>query len=401
MFKLPKLKIDYLVGSEKIEQKTLQPFSKEICDFLNEFSKSILSSKALNKYPDLIGLAFWCRNSNLMNLKKNFYSKSLRFGKGIVFHITPSNVPTNFVYSLIFGLLAGNTNIVKVPSKDFFQIKILCKIINSILKKRKYRLIKFMINIIRYNDLDTNLTKFISNKVDLRVIWGGDDTISKIRLNPLKPSATDITFADRYSLCCINSRLILKLDNAQIDKLTRQFYNDTYLMDQNACSSPQIIVWLGEDKISNKAKEIFWKQLDKNIKIKYDLPDIAVVDKFNQLCLDIVNNDKYYKNKVYSNYLHTIEIKNLNRNVNSLRGKWGYFYQSNFKNLNSLKKIIDKKIQTVTYFGLKKSDLLNFVVKNKLIGVDRIVPIGNSLNISLNWDGYNTINQMSRVIEID
>jgi len=401
MFNLPKLKIEYLVGSGKINQTTLQPFDKNICDFLNEFSNKIILSKFSIKFPDLIGLAFWCRNKNLLSLKSQFYSKDLRFGKGLVFHITPSNVPTNFVYSLIFGLLAGNTNLVKVPSKNFFQIEIICKTIKEILKKKKYRIIKQMITIIRYNDQEINLTELISEKVDLRVIWGGDKTINKIKLMPLKPSATDITFADRYSLSCINSKKILNLNSIQLNKLTSAFYNDTYLMDQNACSSPQTIIWLGDSKTSNKAKNIFWKSLNQKLKNKYNLPDIAIVDKLNQLCLDITNNKKYFKNKVFSNYLHTVEVKNLDKEIHLLKGKWGYFYESNLKSLDQVSKVITKKVQTITYFGYTKSELSNFVINNKILGVDRIVPIGFALDISLNWDGYNTINHMSRVIEIN
>ena len=46
-----------------------------------------------------------------------------KLGLGLAFHITPSNIPTNFAYSLIFGLLSGNSNVVKVPSRNFTQIK--------------------------------------------------------------------------------------------------------------------------------------------------------------------------------------------------------------------------------------------------------------------------------------
>ena len=45
------------------------------------------------------------------------------------------HVPINFAYSLIFGLLTGNSNIVKVPSQNFVQIKIICDAINKVLKK--------------------------------------------------------------------------------------------------------------------------------------------------------------------------------------------------------------------------------------------------------------------------
>ena len=55
------------------------------------------------------------------------------------------------------------------------------------------------------NDLLTGLC-------DMRVIWGGDNTISEIRKSPLKARAGEITFADRYSAALINSNYYLNLD---------------------------------------------------------------------------------------------------------------------------------------------------------------------------------------------
>ena len=91
--------------------------------------------KDIRNYPDLKALAFWCRLKNILKLKKKLNTEKNKIGLGLVFHITPSNIPTNFVYSLIFGLLSGNSNIIKVPSKDFNQIKIICAIISKVLKK--------------------------------------------------------------------------------------------------------------------------------------------------------------------------------------------------------------------------------------------------------------------------
>ena len=44
--------------------------------------------------------------------------------------------------------------------------------------------------------------------------------------------------------------------------------------------------------------------------------------------------------------------------------------------------------------------LKKFVLQNNLKGIDRIVPIGQSLNIGLLWDGYDILNILSRGIEI-
>ena len=48
-------------------------------------------------------------------------------------------------------------------------------------------------------------------------------------------------FSDKFSLCLLNSDDIVKLDEDEMNLLTKKFYNDTYLIDQNACSSPHLI----------------------------------------------------------------------------------------------------------------------------------------------------------------
>ena len=169
----------------------------------------------------------------------------------MIFHITPSNIPTNFAYSLIFGLLTGNSNIVKVPSNKFHEVDIICSVINLILKNKKFRKIKDRILILRYKNNDS-LTREISLKCDARIIWGGDKTINSIRKFELNERAREITFSDRYSICVINLNK-LPLNNISIyKKLALDFYNDTYLVDQNACSSPHLIIWYGKNNMKKR-----------------------------------------------------------------------------------------------------------------------------------------------------
>ncbi len=129
--------VNFLVGSSSYCLKPFEPFSSQVISFLNIFSKELNTEKIVRNYPDLKALSFWCRKKNILKMKQNFLSSSNRIGLGLVFHIAPSNIPTNFAYSLIFGLLSGNSNIVKVPSKNFDQIKIICNIFRKIFKKKK------------------------------------------------------------------------------------------------------------------------------------------------------------------------------------------------------------------------------------------------------------------------
>tara|TARA_Y100000389_G_C17148605_1_gene358500 strand:+ start:37 stop:441 length:405 start_codon:yes stop_codon:yes gene_type:complete len=112
-------------------------FDNDVITFFKEFSDTIFKNKSYRQHTDLISFAFWARTENLKKFIPNNQKQNISKGKGLVFHVTPSNVPTNFVYSMAFGLLCGNSNIIKLPTKKFIQIELLTSIIFKILKKKK------------------------------------------------------------------------------------------------------------------------------------------------------------------------------------------------------------------------------------------------------------------------
>ena len=390
-------KITYLVGNKNFKKKLLKPYDKETCKFLSILSIELNKVKNLNFYPDIKTLSFFCRANNIEKLRKNFLKDSvhLRSGLGLIFHITPSNVPINFAYSLIFGLLTGNSNVIKVPSKSFMQIEIICDVINKVLKKG-YKNLKEMINIVRYQDND-EFTKIVSSKCDVRIVWGGDNTVQKIRNFKINPRAFDLSFADRYSLCIINTKKLLSSKSFEDQRLADKFYNDTYIVDQNACSSPHLIIWFG--KTNQRIKDKFWNNLSNIVDRKYDLTEDMTMDKYTKFCKEVLSN-KTSSFKKYKNNVYTINLKDIKTDINLLRGNYGFFYQIDAKNLNFLNKIINKKVQTLTYYGFKKSFFEKFFVNNLLEGIDRVVPIGQALDLDLVWDGYDLNKTLTRIIDI-
>tara|TARA_B100000767_G_scaffold147637_1_gene139097 strand:+ start:4457 stop:5662 length:1206 start_codon:yes stop_codon:yes gene_type:complete len=392
--------LEIMVGDNKIYKTVDTIFESNIIDFLDFFSNQLIKDKKARNFPDLIALSFWCRKKNLEKFKQQFVKDEKRLGRGMIFHITPSNVPTNFFYSLIFGLIAGNTNIVRVPSNNFEQINIICKHLNKIIKYKKFQFVSRLIKIIRYENTKTKITNFFSENCDMRIIWGGDETINQVRQSKIQPHATDITFSDRYSFAVINSKKILSLNKKNLKLLGKKFYNDTYIMDQNACSSPHIIFWNGNQSDMKKASQVFWNHMKNEILTKYELPDVAIIDKFNKLCIDIATNNSLEKINIYNNKLHTVQLNKIDNQLDKKRGKWGYFYEYSLNNLAELSKAVNNRFQTMTYFGIKKSDLSKIIIANRLEGIDRIVPIGESLSMSLHWDGYDIIRSLSRSIVI-
>ena len=389
--------INYIVGNKNVTTKPLTPYDSIICEFLNRLSLNILKNKIAKKYPDIITFAYWCRKSNINKLKKVFNDGKLRLGLGLAFHIAPSNVPINFAYTFVFGLLAGNSNIVRLPSKEFPQINIICNEIKKIFKIKKFDEIKEMTAFVKYDHNDKISSEF-SKKCNVRIIWGGNETIRKIRQFALSERAIDITFADRYSFCLINSNSIIKLSQREMKVLALNFYNDTYLMDQNACSSPHLIIWHGKNKI--KAKKKFWDSVNTVIEEKYDLMDVSVIDKYSLLMNDFINKKNIKNFKIYNNNIYLINLNKLSKDIHTYRGKWGYFYEYDINNLNEIAGIINSKFQTLTYFGFKKSILSNFIKIKRFSGIDRIVPIGKALDIQTIWDGYDIEKTLSRIIDI-
>ena len=104
--------------------------------------------------------------------------------------------------------------------------------------------------------------------------------------------------------------------------------------------------------------------------------------------------------KKHGNYVYRVAVSKLQNNMDVLRGKYGYFYEYDCDDISHLTPIINNKYQTLTYFGVDKLQLLDFVLINRLPGVDRIVPIGQALDIGVVWDGYDIVNILSRIIDL-
>lgn len=398
-------KMSYLVGDIKIVQNMSEitpmcPFSQEVLAFLEDLSKDFMTNKESRLYPDIITLGFWLRKSSLHGLKKKYLiedSGIFRIGRGVAFHIAPSNVPVNFAYSLFTGLLTGNANIVRVPSKDFPQVRLVSELIEK--KLCKYKELRPYIALVKY-ERDQEVNELLSSLCDVRVIWGGDATIKEIRRAALLPRATEITFADRYSLAVIDADYYLEY--GEYERVAQDFYNDTYLSDQNACTSPRVIIWYGNNK--EKAKEKFWDELETLVEKKYHMQAVQGVEKLVTICkvASADEEEKIGNVHVYShtdNRLIRIKIDKLTPNIMEYRGNSGYFYEYDSENLMDLREFCnDSHCQTLGYIG--KNKMLDSLLKGGLKGIDRVVSVGHTMDFDFVWDGYHLVDSMTRTIAI-
>lgn len=387
--------LTFLVGDINVinnahNTPALPMFSAQAMDLLEGLSRLLLARKDIRKHQDIMSYAFWIRKSSLESAKKNHSDFQSRLGRGVAFHIAPSNVPVNFAVSMTSSLLAGNITIIRVSNKSFEAVDIICEAINELLDE-KHPEMKPYLAIVRYDHSD-EITIELSCICDVRIIWGGNRTIEEIRKAPLPPRAVEMAFADRHSIAIIDSKAYLKTDPIETAK---KFYTDTYYTDQNACSSPRLIFWMGE--AIEKAKTIFWNSLTDLVHNEYTMEPIQAVDKYTSFC-ELAMKDGNIKLLGDDNFISRIEVRELTTDLMNYKNGGGYFFEYSAKNLEELVPVLTKQCQTIATLGVSKEDIKELVFRSGVRGVDRIVPLGETMGLEFIWDGYKMIEQMSRFV---
>jgi len=383
-----------------------EPFSAAALGFLNTLSERLRHEKSLKKREDIQAFAFWCRRASLEQMKelyKKRHAGSLRLGKGLAFHIAPANIPVMFAYTMAIGLLAGNSNLVRISGRSLEQGGPLLKAIEALLEEEKFGKLRTMIRFVSYDSREEDKTALYSALCDIRVIWGGDDTIKKIRSFPIKPGAWEITFPDRYSAAFLRESRLKALSGAELASLVHQFCADTYSIDQNACSSPSAVFW-ERDRIrpqkGKKAREMFWEMVSQEAK-SYGILPIQISRKYGELCRLAATSPALSGVLRYGNILYVAKIEKELLNAEtllSLRGRYGMFFEILLDDESDLPAFLPGKIQTLTCQKGDEEGIKRMLWRERVQGVDRVVPFGQALALNLIWDGMDLIERMSREI---
>lgn len=396
-------KIKILCGRDPVAKAPLRPYNDMVCQFLDAWSKELRKDNEAVKYPDLQAFAFWIRKSSVQKRKRDHEARNrdrILLGRGTVFHIAPSNVPVNCLYTYVFGLLAGNSNIVRVPSKQFPQVECACRILRDLLGVEEFCMLAERTCFVRY-ERDEEITAEFTLRCNSRVIWGGDRTICEVRKAVLPPRSNELTFADRYSIGILSLEALKEITPESLKRLAMDFYNDTYLMDQNACSSPHMILWMRAKDMTDatvaKVQKRFWDAVAETAE-KYDLEDIKASGKYSLLCDLIIDQQCLSACQRYGNLLYVCTLDELPEELADCRGKFGLFFQTQVSDWNWLEKMSDEKIQTCACYGMDQEQIRHQIVEKQVCGIDRIVPFGKTLDMDVVWDGYDIIEQLSRVI---
>jgi len=374
---------------------TCSPFSPDAVDFCAELSQSLFKTEMKGR-PEVKALAYWCRPAEITRLKSSFNELaservSLK-ARGTVFHVPPVNVETLFLYGWLLSILCGNRNIVRISSRSSQLTEDLCGIVNSVLAS--HEALERVNLAIRYGH-DDQMTANLSACCDLRIVWGGDGTVQALRSVPLPPYARDLCFPDRYSYSAICARSLISSSDAKKLALVHSFYNDCYWFDQMACSSPRLIAWCGTPEECNTAGVVFFNLLADEILRRGYSADGSVHSSKLLFSSNQILNEAVDSYATYGNELTVLRLSSLSTFQRDHCGG-GLLFSLHLPALSALTAIVERRDQTLTYFGFERQELESLAHSLNGKGIDRMVPIGEALTFNRFWDGHDLLQELTR-----
>ena len=230
-----------------------------------------------------------------------------RYPLGILFHIAAGNVDGLPAYSVIEGLLAGNINILKLPSSDNgLSIRLLYELIQIEPKLKEF------IYVFDVPSTDFATIQKLASIADGIVVWGGDEAVKAAR-NMADITTKIIDWGHKLSFAYMTS----SISDDQLYQLACHICETNQVL----CSSCQgIFVDTSQKEVLENIGQRFYEQLLKANK-EYGKTDIGMRGKNTlRLYTDKLEDNNY---KILSNegisvvikYDQELELSYLFRNV--------------------------------------------------------------------------------------
>lgn len=384
-------------------QEPLAAFDPLVMEFLGELSELFMKDPAYRQYPDIYALGFWLRPAHLKQLRVRQEENredcrsgreeqkcgrgEVKRGRGLVLHIAPSNMPTMFAYSWITALLAGCSSIVRLSEKESGISDTILQGISRLLDQPAYEKLRQRNAFVRF-PRDHEALEQISEKVSARMIWGGDRTVEKICAVPKPEDAVDIGFPDKYSIALLDADQVAKMSEDDLRLQANLFCRDTYGADQNACSSPRSVFWLGERSREVKTAKTRWWDAVYEESRRYEMAPWMMTEKYRILCRTYAQVKDLGQVKRRTNRVYVVPCGDASgwEGRSLPEGKLGIFYEFDLTRTEDLMPLLSEKIQTAVCIGTDPKKLYEQARQAECPGLDRAVCAGEALEFDTIWD---------------
>ncbi len=378
-----------------------KPFDERRVDSISRISQAILKDSVLRQDPSCVALGYWLRKSNLARIQEAFEKQQkleteiLFVPTGKIFHVTPANIDTLFVYSWALSYLCGNANVLRLSSRSSPVVEGLIRVLCEQMKSDE---LLAEHNLFLTYEHDLKISETLSQWCTHRIVWGGNETVQAFRPIALNPHASERVFASKFSYAIFSIDLWMSSTSEQKAKTAAAFFNDAFWFDQMACSSPHVIFWVGDQERTKSALASFESALEAQLKER-DYPTDASTSMKRLAFSFKVAADSDVRVRLHEGAFVSIEQMDRRELEKEFCGG-GFFRHVHVNDVRDIAEFAGQEDQTVTYFGLSSEEVRTLALELGARGVDRIVPVGEALAFDFNWDGFNLVQDFLRRVVI-
>ena len=124
------------------------------------------------------------------------------------------------------------------------------------------------------------------------------------------------------------------------------------------------------------------------------------MNKYTRFCIAAAALQEIKLEQFVDNLIVRVSIGKITDGLIEQFDNSGYFYEYECEDIMDLFPLCNnKRCQTIGYIGDK--DMFLPLLNSGTKGIDRIVPVGKTMNFGLIWDGYNLPALLTRTIYIE
>ena len=124
---------------------------------------------------------------------------------------------------------------------------------------------------------------------------------------------------------------------------------------------------------------------------------VTIVNKIPISKIDVINKAKLLSYSIENN-LNTNNLpKFYNQALENLINE-KVILSEGLKINKNIENLVKKQSENLLLAEFKNSEIQSIILKNNILGIDRVVAFGRALEFEFNWDGYDVVRNLSRTI---
>ena len=404
----PLSQLKEMIAALKAQQEWLnkQPVDALI-GLIGEVAKKWATDPKLQRIKDrgLLFLSSWCDEKHLHSVASTglrgnigYMDRFLPFpdsdkhylkanARGLVCHWLAGNVQILGMFALVQSIISKNVNLLKVSSRDDGVFK---DILNefkgvSYISESGHIIIGDdllkTISVVYFSRYVGKLGEEMSKEADVRIAWGGRESVETVAGYPARYDAETIIFGPKLSYSVIAKEELSSLQEAK--KLARKVSVDVSVFDQTGCASPHNL-YIEEGGVVSP--EEFCDILgDSMTKTELQIPKpLMLPEQVSQI--HSIRGVYDFKGTVKGSETMswTILLDDLDEIDKPVYSRVLFVHK--VKDIMDSLKYIDENTQTIG-IAAPTEKALGFATEATRRGVMRLPLIGRMLNFEMPWDG--------------